>query len=58
MIGQVLTISTNATVIYTVQRGDTLYAIAKKFGTTVDAIVKKNKIANPNLIYVGQKLMI
>jgi len=41
---------------YYVQRGDTLKKIAAKFGTTVDAILQLNSIANPNLIYVGQAL--
>lgn len=41
---------------YKVKRGDTLSAIAKKHGTTVDALVKKNKIKNPNLIYPGQTI--
>ena len=43
---------------YTVQRGDTLSAIAKKFGTTVNKLVELNKIKNANLIYVGQVLVI
>lgn len=43
---------------YTVVKGDTLSAIAKKYGVTVDAIVKENKIANPNVIKVGQKFTI
>lgn len=43
---------------YTVQKGDTLTKIAKKFNTTVDALVELNNISNPNLIYVGQKLRI
>lgn len=43
---------------YTVQPGDTLYAIARRHGTTVQAIVAANNIANPNLIHVGQVLTI
>ena len=43
---------------YTVKPGDTLTAIAAKFGTTVAAIVAANNIANPNLISVGQVLVI
>ena len=43
---------------YTIIKGDTLSAIAKKFGVTVDAIAKENKISNPNVIKVGQKLTI
>ena len=39
-------------------RGDTLYAIAGRFGTTVDAIVQLNGIADPNLIYPGQVFQI
>lgn len=41
---------------YTVQKGDTLSAIAKRFGTTVAKLVKDNNIKNPNLIHPGQKL--
>lgn len=46
------------TIVYTVKRGDTLSAIAKKYGTTVKAIAAENGIKNVNLIYVGQKLKI
>ncbi len=43
---------------YTVVKGDTLSAIAKKYGTTVDQLVAWNGIANPNLINVGQKFRV
>lgn len=43
---------------YTVQSGDTLSAIAAKYGTTWQAIQAKNGLANPNLIYPGQVLTV
>ncbi len=43
---------------YTVQRGDTLSSIARRYNTTVEAILRANNIANPNYIYVGQRLLI
>lgn len=43
---------------YTVKKGDTLSHIAKRFGTTVNELVRLNNIKNPNLIYPGQKLKI
>lgn len=43
-------------VFYIVVKGDTLSAIARKFNTTVSALVELNKIKNPNLIKVGQKI--
>ena len=43
---------------YTVRRGDTLWDIARRYGTTVEAIVRENAIADPNRIYVGQVLRI
>lgn len=46
------------TVWYTVKKGDTLTAIAKKYKTTVAKLVKANNIKNPDLIKVGQKLKI
>ncbi len=41
---------------YTVKAGDTLYAIALKYGTTIAALATRNNITNPNLIRVGQVL--
>ncbi|MBQ9658343.1 MAG: LysM peptidoglycan-binding domain-containing protein [Clostridia bacterium] len=43
---------------YTVKKGDTLSAIAKKYNTTSQAIAQKNNISNINKIYVGQVLKI
>ena len=45
-------------VIYMVQKGDSLWKIAKKYRTTVADIVAVNEIENPDLIYPGQKLLI
>ena len=39
---------------YTVVSGDTLSAIAKRYGTTVQELTLINALANPNLIYGGQ----
>ena len=47
-----------AAVYYTVKSGDTLSEIAEKYNTTVSKLVKLNDIDNPDLIYVGQKLLI
>lgn len=43
---------------YSIRRGDTLSAIAKRNGTTVAALVKLNKIKNPNMINAGSKLKV
>lgn len=46
------------TTYYRVVAGDTLSAIALRFNTTVENLVQLNDIANPNLIYAGQLLVI
>ena len=43
---------------HVVQRGETLASIAYRYGTSVNALASLNGIANPNLIYVGQRLRI
>ena len=43
---------------YTIQSGDTLSAIARRYGTTVQELVNINNIQNPDLIYPGEKLRI
>jgi lysozyme len=50
--------STNKPTYYTVKPGDTLSAIAKRYNTTVQNLVKLNNIKNPDLILVGQKLRV
>ena len=52
------TASVAASQSYTVKAGDTLSAIASKYGTTVSKLATLNGIKNPALIYVGQRLTI
>ena len=47
-----------STTIHVVQRGETLYSIARYYGVSVSAICAANSITNPRLIYVGQQLVI
>lgn len=47
---------TGPTGIYTIVKGDTLTSIAKKFGTTIEALAAKNGIKNVDLIYAGAKI--
>ena len=48
----------SSAVYYTVVTGDNLTKIANRYGTTVNQLVAWNNIANPNLIYPGQKLRV
>lgn len=44
--------------IYVVQSGDSLRAIAAQYGVSIGAIVRANNLANPDVIYPGQQLII
>lgn len=44
--------------VHTVQPGDTLYEIARRYNTTVERILELNDIPDPNLLTVGMKLNI
>ena len=44
--------------IHVVRQGDTLRTIATTYNTTWQAIAARNALANPNVIYVGQRLVI
>ncbi len=65
-IGQILKVPGTAQAVlpspttseYIVQPGDTIWSIAARFNTTVEAIAIANRLINPNFIYVGQKLII
>lgn len=43
---------------YIIQAGDTLAGIAAAFNSTMDAIIAKNNLDDPNAIFVGQELII
>lgn len=44
--------------IYVVKKGDSVWKIAKKYKTSMENIIKINKLENPDLIDIGQKLLI
>ena len=43
---------------YSVEKGDTLWGISRRYRCTVEELVRVNEIANPDLIYIGQELWI
>jgi len=43
---------------YVVQSGDNLYRIALRYGLSVDAILRINDLANPNLLHAGQVIFL
>lgn len=45
-----------STTVYTVQSGDTLYSIARRYGIDPRAVARENGITNPNQLRVGQRL--
>lgn len=50
------TISSPKTTFYTVQKGDTLYAISKKTNVSIDVLCKINNIKPEGILQIGQKL--
>lgn len=52
------TTTTTTTPPYTVQPGDSLMAIAEKFGVSFKELIQVNKITNPDKISVGDELKI
>lgn len=57
-VNEIMVNSSKQDITYIVKAGDTLSGIAKKYNTTYQKIANDNNIKNPNLIYVGQKLVI
>jgi hypothetical protein len=49
---------TTVAITYIVQAGDTLYDIALRYGVTVDEIVEANNLENPDVLKIGQELII
>jgi len=44
--------------VHIVQRGETLFSIAQRYGSTVDAITHANGIPDPRQVFAGQRLVI
>jgi LysM repeat protein len=61
-VGQVLVVPGQTvaapTTTHVVSAGETLAGIASKYGTSVDSLVSANELANPNLIRIGQQIVI
>jgi LysM repeat protein len=49
---------TPAPLIYTVKAGDTLSSIAQTYGVSIQEIIEVNRLANPDVLNVGQELII
>lgn len=58
IVNKKLGVKPSTSISYAVRRGDTLSAIAQRYGTTVEKIAKDNGIKNPNRIFPGQRLII
>lgn len=54
----VIPLSPPESIIYTVKYGDSVYRIAKKYGTSMKNLIQFNYLAPPFLIYPGQQLVV
>ena len=43
---------------HTVKKGDTLYSLAARYGTTIDAILRENRLRSPHSLKAGQTLVL
>lgn len=59
-VGQkiIIPLSPPEAIIYTVKSGDTLYSIARRYGTFVSNLIKYNYLTPPYIIYPGQQLVV
>jgi len=48
----------SAPVEYVVQRGDTLYSVARRFGVSVEELARANGIDDPSALSVGRRLVV
>lgn len=55
--GDKLAVSGQTSRVYTVKSGDTLSSISARLGVSVSSLTTRNHISNPNLIFVGQRLV-
>ena len=58
LVNQIVSGQKPSDIVYVVKSGDTLGAIANRYGTTYQKIAADNNIANPNIIFPGQKIVI
>nr|WP_312576401.1 LysM peptidoglycan-binding domain-containing protein [Sedimentibacter sp.] len=54
----IIPLSPPEAILYTVNPGDSLYSIARRYGTFVDNLVKYNYLSPPYIIYPGQQLVV
>lgn len=54
----VVPLSPPEAIIYTVKAGDTVYSIARRYGTFIDNIIRFNYLTPPYTIYPGQQLVV
>ena len=51
-------VSAESPIVHVVSWGDTLFSIAARYGTSVNALIQANGLRNADVIYVGQRLVI
>jgi LysM repeat protein len=51
-------VSAESPIVHVVGWGDTLFSIANRYGTSVNAVMQANNLRNPDFIWIGERLVI